>query len=250
MTLLTIELFAVNASLTVISPWISFIGSTIMAMVVKFSLLTRVSALWSHHGLVVWFARLLFTLNALCQIIILAYNYTIAILLPNNPPFTGCLVIPTFPKLYLIFIGGITYDTCMFILTVIRSYPVARTQGMKVSLWTLLLRDGLVFYLCVIAAHILSIIAILAPVDISISTPIMMSYPPIAVVGIACNRLFIRLEMLLQGIMDEDDSMDTVSARIFSNNDLKRARQAPRAFQYNGKKRDVDDPLSTELSNL
>jgi hypothetical protein len=210
----------------------------------------RVSALWGHQKAVVLFAKVLFVLNFLCQVIILSYNYATAITIPYLPPFTGCLIIPTFPKLWVIFLAGMTFDTSMVTLTVIRSFPMVRGQGIQMSLWTLLLRDGLIYYFCVIASQILSIIVILAPIDISISIPIMSCYPPIVVVAIACNRLLIRLEMQLQGEKNDDHTTDIVSARIFSNDDFEGGHNTPRAFDYNGKKRQNHDPLATELSNL
>lgn len=204
-----------------------------MYIIVNFSLLMRVNALWSFSRPVVCFATLLFALNTLCQIIVLAYCWYVAILMPNVLPFTGCIVIVTFPKTYLIFIAGIAYETCMVALTIIRSWPVARGRDIKLPLWSLLLQDGLIYYLFIIAAQIFVTIVMRVPVDISISVLIMLSYSPIFVVGIACNRLFIRLEMLLQGVTDEEDSL-IVSARIRPSDDPTHARNGPRAFEYYG----------------
>ncbi|PVF96866.1 hypothetical protein CPB86DRAFT_476241 [Serendipita vermifera] len=137
----------------------------------------------------------------------------------------------------------------MVTLTVIRSYPMAREQGVQMSLWTLLLRDGLIYYFCVIAAQILSLLVSVAPIDISVSIPIMSCYPPVIVVSIANNRLLIHLETLLQGDVSDEATTDVVSARIFSN-DTAGGVRTPRAFGYNGKRRNARDPFSTELSTL
>jgi hypothetical protein len=210
----------------------------------------RVSALWGHRQAVVLFAKTLFVLNILCQATILSYNYATAIIIPELAPFTGCLIVPTFPKFWIIFLAGVAFDTCMVTLTVIRSFPMVHGQGVQMSLWTLLLRDGLIYYFFIIASQILAIIAALAPIDVSISIPIMSCYPPIVVEGIACNRLFIRLETQLQGEINDDYTTDIVSARIFSHEDVEGGHNIPRAFDYKGKKRHTQDPLATELSNL
>ncbi|PVF90780.1 hypothetical protein CPB86DRAFT_681605, partial [Serendipita vermifera] len=140
---------------------------------------------------------LLFALHFLFQTALLSYFDATAHITPNYPPFTGCLVLPSFPKFYLIFLSGIAFDTCMVILTVIQSYPMTRGQGIQTSLWTLLLRDGLIYYFCVIAARILSLVVSTAPVHISVSTPILSCAPSVFVVSIASNRLFIHLETVL-----------------------------------------------------
>ncbi|PVF96867.1 hypothetical protein CPB86DRAFT_826880, partial [Serendipita vermifera] len=55
------------------SPWLTPTGNTILFSIINYSLILRVSALWSHRPVVVWISKLLFALHFLFQTIVLSY---------------------------------------------------------------------------------------------------------------------------------------------------------------------------------
>ncbi|PVF96865.1 hypothetical protein CPB86DRAFT_708243, partial [Serendipita vermifera] len=229
-----------------ISPWISFFGSAILLVIVNSSLIIRVNALWARSTWVVLFSKVLFVLHILAHIGIISYNYAKAISIPNLPPFTGCFIISVFSQSWIIFVLSIAFETCMVILTVVRSCPGARERSLKMPLWTLLLKDGVLYYCCIIAAQLLALIASLVPVDINVSFPIILSYPLVVVTGVACNRLFIRLETLLQGGGEDMTGLTNVDSTVIF---LGESGGNQTALMYSGRRR-LRDPLSTDFSAI
>lgn len=59
----------------------------------------------------------------------------------------------------------------------------------------MLLEDGVLYYLVVIAIQILTSVSFFVPSDLTI--PLVRAYPTFVVIGVACNRLFSRLQSLL-----------------------------------------------------
>jgi hypothetical protein len=117
-----------------------------------------------------------------------------------RPPFTGCEVTITFEHTYVLFLTGILFETCMVVLTIIRSYPIAqasRNGTPRSPLWTLLLQDGILYYASIIGVQIFTVVLSKLPQNNKHSVPAILSYLPFVVPGIACNRLFIRLQTAL-----------------------------------------------------
>lgn len=105
---------------------------------------------------------------------------------------------------------GIAYETMVIGLTVYKSWAVARRSGVHPPLYSLLLGDGVIYYLLIMASQILSLIVALVPTSLSII--ILLPSPSIAVTGVACNHLFTRLQRhLLYGArgLNESDMEDT-----------------------------------------
>ncbi|KAG8867287.1 hypothetical protein FRC20_006197 [Serendipita sp. 405] len=121
------------------------------------------------------------------------------------PPFTGCLPRPdTRIPLYAIFTVALVFETSIVLFTILKSYPFLAQKsnsmdGGMFRLSSVLLNDGVVYYVAVILSHVISMYASIAPVDANpmVTIPIMASSLPIPVSIVACNRLFLRLHDVL-----------------------------------------------------
>jgi hypothetical protein len=81
-------------------------------------------------------------------------------------------------------------------LIVIKSYHVVQLRRFKAPLFSLLFEDGLAFYCAIVISQTLTLVAWVAP---SLGTlPILESFPSFFVIVIACNRLLLRSQQLLQ----------------------------------------------------
>jgi hypothetical protein len=213
------------------------------------ALMIRVRALWFSSRLVMGASMVLFILHILTYLIILIYAYSTSIIQSNIFPFTGCLVLPTFPKLHVIFITSIVFETCIVILTLIKSYPLLRQREAKLRLSSILFTDGLLYYFAIIISQVLTLIIFLAG-NPSLSIPVATSYPSIAIVIVACNRLFIRLQRVLLLRDGNMTTTDVVSTNPWSDSSNTTAGIGTRTFEYGGRKRRARDPLSTDFSGI
>ncbi|PVF96240.1 hypothetical protein CPB86DRAFT_799036 [Serendipita vermifera] len=192
------------------APWIAFFGSNVLLLVVNLSLLMRINALWYRRRGVIYFSWSFFAINLLTQITVQPYIISTAICKAYKHPFTGCSVTITFKQTYIIFLTGIAFETCMVALTIIRSYPIARSNreiSFTAPLWRLLLQDGIFYYICIIGVQVFTVILSSSPQNTAHSVPAILSYLPFVVPGIACNRLFIRLQTAL--LVKEGTIMET-----------------------------------------
>jgi hypothetical protein len=158
-------------------------------------MMTRVYALWNRDIWILVLSLFGFSLNIGCYVVISSYSYAKGVTFANTPPFTGCTTFPGYDKAWITFIMCIGFETMIICLTVYKSWSVAVQRGIKTPLYTLILEDGVTYYIVIILSQVLTIAAVYIPS--SITGPITGSRPSITVCGIACNRLFTRLQRLL-----------------------------------------------------
>ncbi|PVG00136.1 hypothetical protein CPB86DRAFT_248949 [Serendipita vermifera] len=158
----------------------------------------RVRAMWYHSRLIITISTLLFLLNVLSYIIIISYMQATAVIGPALPPFTGCSFQPTFRHAYITFIMSILFETFVIFVTVIKSWPILRHRRFKLPMYSLLLKDGLVYYISICSMHAVIVIAGFFA-DFITAVEVITSIPALAVTGIACNRMFLRLQATLLG---------------------------------------------------
>ncbi|KIM31962.1 hypothetical protein M408DRAFT_241477 [Serendipita vermifera MAFF 305830] len=158
-------------------------------------MITRVYALWNRDRRVLVVTLLGFFIHITVYIVIACTAYATGSILPVNPPFTGCFIIPGNDTLWVIFIPNIAFETMIVVLTVYKSWSIAVQSGIRTPVFTMLMSDGLIYYWIIMAAHILSFVCMKVPS--SMTLPIIGSYPSITVTVVACGRLFARLQRLL-----------------------------------------------------
>lgn len=159
------------------------------------TMMTRVYALWHQDIWILVFSLLGFSLNIGCYVLLSSYSMAKGSTSPNIPPFTGCTTFPGYNRTWSIFITCLSFETMIVCLTVYKSWSVAVQRGIRTPLYNLVLGDGIVYYIIIMLSQILTIAALYIPS--SMTGPIAGSSPTIAVCGIACNRLFTRLQRLL-----------------------------------------------------
>ena len=111
------------------------------------------------------------------------------------PPFTGCMTLPGYDKVWLSFIASLGFEIMIIFLTVYQSWSIASQKGIRTPIYTMLLEDGLSYFLIIVASQLMSFIGIMVPSALAI--PLLGSYPSVPIAGVACSRLFIRLQRLL-----------------------------------------------------
>jgi hypothetical protein len=156
-------------------------------------MIIRVRALWSDSRPIVGVAVFLSLLNIITYITVLSLDYVTGVIIPNNWPFTGCLVFPAFKATYLIFIASILFETYVIVVILAKCVPLALSKQVKSPLSTILVTDGLIYYIIILAFQLLDIVLAFTGGTL-IAMPAIASYPITALVGVACNRLFIRLQ--------------------------------------------------------
>ncbi|PVF96506.1 hypothetical protein CPB86DRAFT_798816 [Serendipita vermifera] len=176
-----------------ISRWVILIAAVIGIAVLNIVMLVRVHALWPNSRIAPGMAILLFLFNIITFISVLCHVYTTAIIIPSAPPFTGCLFLANFKSTYLIFIGLLVFETYVIALILAKCVPIALKRRVKSPLSTVLMTDRLIYYIVVLAFQVLDIIIGLTG-NFSLVTIVIRSYPVTALVGVACNRLLIRLQ--------------------------------------------------------
>lgn len=94
------------------------------------------------------------------------------------------------------FVTSIAYETIIIFLTVIKAYPIALQREIKTPLYTLLLEDGVAYYILIIASQIITTVSVFSK-NPYFGHVVIVAYPPVAVAGIACGRLLLRPQRLL-----------------------------------------------------
>ena len=112
------------------------------------------------------------------------------------PPFTGCQPSSIFKYEYAFFAVSIGFETMVIILIVIKSYPIVRLRGVKAPLYSLLFEDSVAFFCAILISQLFTFVPQFSPTLVTL--PILESSPCILVMGIACNRLLLRAQRLLQ----------------------------------------------------
>lgn len=158
-------------------------------------MVTRVCALWNRNKWIVTSVFTVFAINIISYLVMVSYAYAKGIIVPLEPPFTGCLLIPGWDRLWIIFPISLAFETLIVLLTVYKSWSVAIQHGIRTPLYTMLFEDGVSYYSVIMAAQILSFASVM--VLSSTTIPVVTSYPLLPVAGIACSRLLIRLQRIL-----------------------------------------------------
>jgi hypothetical protein len=209
------------------------------------ALATRVRALWLRSRLVVGITWFIFALNIASYIASFGYMYGTATMVPATSPFTGCQFIPISGPWYIPLITCIVLETCFIVLTVIKTYPQVRQQVGGPNNWlsSLLLTDGLIYYLTIITVQTSTLILTYVA-DSSVSFPIVASFPALTAIAISCNRLFIRLQSSLNNKTNRNLGDNTLSWRAaeISYNEVI-------TFGQGGRRR-VRSPLSTDFTSI
>jgi hypothetical protein len=177
----------------------------------------RVWAMWKHSRGVVATISILCILNILTYTIIIAYGIGTATIGPSTLPFTGCTFKPSFQYPYVSVIMSISLETLVIALTVIRLSSILRHKRTPLPIIRLLMQDSLVYYIVVVSIHsFVLLVGFFANFTVAIA--VFGSLPAIAVAGVACNRMLLRLRSVLlpDKVYAPDIKMDTVdvSARI------------------------------------
>lgn len=161
------------------------------------TMIIRVYALWNRSRPVLYLVLSMFFAHLGTYSSMMAYSLATAAITSNTPPFTGCMVMPTWDKAWITFTTSIALETLLFILIVAGSYPIVRQRGMKAPFYSLLFEDGLAYYSIVIISQVISFIAL--KVYTPVTATFLGSYPTVAIIGIACGRLLLRPQRLLLG---------------------------------------------------
>ncbi|PVG00126.1 hypothetical protein CPB86DRAFT_782992 [Serendipita vermifera] len=193
--------------------WLGFIGSAILISVLNLAILSRVVALWSHSRLIKSIATFLSLVNILAFIIASSYGWGTASVVPQMSPFTGCSAVSHADlKINLLLIPAFAFDTSALVLTLVKVHPMIKQAGVRLPILTLLLSDGIAYYIVIIISQALSFVATY-PKNSSIVLPIVVAN------AVACNRLFIRLqEVLVQSdifVLGETTG-GNISARVWA----------------------------------
>ncbi|KAG8783014.1 hypothetical protein FRC15_005924 [Serendipita sp. 397] len=212
-TLFFIATYPENLALSIIKqfcsvmPRLGLVGSFIVVFVISLTMLLRVTALWNRSRLIKMITICLFLVNIFFFVASALYAHVKGDdWIPLEiPPFTGCLPRPdTRIPLYAIFTVALVFETSIVLFTILKSYPFLAQKsnsmdGGMFRLSSVLLNDGVAYYVAVILSHVISMYASIAPVDANpmVTIPIMASSLPIPVSIVACNRLFLRLHDVL-----------------------------------------------------
>ncbi|PVG00134.1 hypothetical protein CPB86DRAFT_730111 [Serendipita vermifera] len=189
-SILYIELLVVSPPVMVckISPWLQFIGSLLLILILTLAMMLRVRAMWNHSTIIVTLTWFLFGCNLITFIVIVVYGQANGTIKTSALPLTGCLVDSSFRRPYITFITSIAFETFVIVLTIIKSWPILRNRQTKLPLSSLLLKDGLAYYLAILSAQLLLLVSGFAA-GFTVGMPIFSSLPALAVLGVACNRM-------------------------------------------------------------
>ncbi|KIM31941.1 hypothetical protein M408DRAFT_327327 [Serendipita vermifera MAFF 305830] len=176
-------------------PWIELAGAVVLLILTGFAMVIRVYALWNRDKRVLTAVLALCLLQIVFYTIAISYAYANGVLMPELPPFTGCVVIFGFDGLWAIFIPNIIFETTIVALIVYKTWYFVTQGDIRTPLYTMLFNDGLAYYLAIIASQILVFVCVMAPSILTI--PVVRSFFAFAVMGTACNRLLARLQRLM-----------------------------------------------------
>ncbi|PVG00135.1 hypothetical protein CPB86DRAFT_872126 [Serendipita vermifera] len=174
--------------------WSGWVGSIVLITVLNLAILSRVVALWSRSRVVKAVALILALTNIIAFTISVIRLWGTASVKPQIWPFTGCSAIPRIIdiKINLIVIPAFAFETYAVVLTFVKVYRMAKEAGVQLPILTVLLSDGIVYYIAIIISQALTFVS-------CYHKNISMLLPVVIVSAIACNRLFIRLQEVLVG---------------------------------------------------
>lgn len=175
------------------SLWVALAAAVVSVVVLDLILLIRVHALWSDSRMAVEVAVLLFLINIVMFTLVISLTYATNMVAVGMPPFTGCLIRPIFKQIWLTLIGAFVFETYTITLILVKCVPIALKPRIRSPFSSVLVTDGLIYYIIIAALHLFDIVISFYG-HISLTIPVMTSYPGTALVGVACNRLLIRLQ--------------------------------------------------------
>lgn len=178
-----------------VAPWMLIVGTVISFAIIRFAMISRVYALWNRNKWVLASSCLLCILHIGYYTAMVTYAFANGTWTPASLPFTGCFVTLGFDKLWTVCIPTLVFETVNVSLIVYKTWSIAGQSNIRTPLVTMLLEDGVLYYLVVIAIQILTSVSFFVPSDLTI--PLVRAYPTFVVIGVACNRLFSRLQSLL-----------------------------------------------------
>ncbi|KAG8778900.1 hypothetical protein FS842_011024 [Serendipita sp. 407] len=192
-------------------PWLGLVGGFMIVSVMGLAMVLRVIALWHRSRLVKMITILLFLVYILHFIVFAVYGYAKGETVPLEiSPYTGCSFnLDHRLPLYTIFISPLLFYTFIVAFTILKSYPLLAYKsksmdGAMFRLSSVLVNDGVVYYIVLIISQVISLYAtITLDADPTVVIPIVRAAPGIAVTIVACNRLFLRLHDVMS--MREDE---------------------------------------------
>ena len=110
-------------------------------------------------------------------------------------PYTGCAFVLNSPVLWIVFANTLIFEAISISLIIYKAWPIARQSGIQTPVFSLLLEDGIAYYLAFTASKLFTVGAIYVPTPISFV--VLSSYPSVPVAALSINRLFIRLQRVM-----------------------------------------------------
>jgi len=159
-------------------------------------MLSRIYVLWGLSRRIFVVCICAFIINVGLYICSTAYLVATSHSTGALPPFTGCQPTSFFKYQYAFFAISIGFETMVIVLIVIKTHPIVRLRGVKAPLYSLLFEDSVAFFCAVVISQLLGFVPQFSPSLVTV--PIQASSPCILVIGIACNRLILRSQRLLQ----------------------------------------------------
>lgn len=175
-----------------VATWAEFVCSICIVCTVAFTLANRVYALWKGNYIVLAIFFLIMSANILNYLFIYGTALYRGSPVISKPPFTGCAVILNSSLLWISFANTLTFEAVSISLVVYKAWPMARQRDVETPIFSLLLEDGVGYFLAFTASKLFTVGAVYAPTPIS--PVVLSSYPSFSVAALAINRLFIRLQ--------------------------------------------------------
>jgi hypothetical protein len=152
--------------------------------------------MWKHSQRVTTAVTTLSIINVLTFIITMLCTLVTATFGPATFPITGCTLVPSFGLQYITFITCVVFETAVIVLTAIRLSTMIHGHQMRMPLISLLMQDGLIYYIVIASMHFLLLFSAILP-GFSLASSFFQSSLAIAVAGVACNRMLLRLQSVL-----------------------------------------------------
>jgi hypothetical protein len=152
----------------------------------------RVWALWKGSHIILTIYFLVLSGNVLNFLGIYGLSLIRGTILLYSPPYTGCIVIPNSNVMWITFTNTLVFEAFSISLIVYKSWPLARLRRVETPLFSMLLEDGIAYYLCFSASKLFIVVCVYVPsVVATVTLPAFIS---VSVGSLAVNRLFLRLQ--------------------------------------------------------
>ncbi|CCA73244.1 hypothetical protein PIIN_07199 [Serendipita indica DSM 11827] len=184
-----------------IYPWLWLTGATSLICIMNLVLVSRIYALWNRSQLILIIMMFGLVVNVGYYFGIVAYTHATSELQHTSLPFTGCSSVSHFTKGWTLLVVSLVFEVVLIVLTAIKTYPIVIQRGFNAPLYTLLLRDGFLYFIIIMVMQIISLYAIFYPAPLT--TVLLISFPTLSIMGIFCSRLLLRLQRALTWAGDE-----------------------------------------------